>query len=427
VPVIRDHNPWPEDLRNKLPELEVSAGNGDEMPEIRIADDIFWVGVNDRTTDLFEGLWPIEGTGISYNSYAIKDKKNVVIDLARALKTDEFFERISRIFPLSEIDYIVLNHMEPDHTEVIRILRNLSPLAEIICTAKAVQMLSDYYSISEGIRTVKDGETLNIGSRSISFHLIPFVHWPETMATYDPKGKVLFSCDAFGGYGALHGGLFQDDFPDPNLYERESLRYYANIIAKFATPVLSAIKKLSTLEIGCIAPSHGLVWRRSPERIVELYRKWAEYGTSGGEKGVTLLYGSMYGNTEQMMNAVAEGVVSAGITPEIFDVSRSHASFILPALLVNRGVVVGAPTYEASLFPYMQSILEKAVLKNIRGKKAGYFGSYGWSRGALKKTLEITEPAGWEFLENLEFAGAAKPAEIAKGFELGRVLADAVS
>ncbi len=397
------------------------------MRDIKIADDIFWVGVNDRTTDLFEGLWPIEGTGISYNSYAIKDKKNVLIDLSKAFKTDDFIEQISGIFPVADIDYIILNHMEPDHTGVIKTLRMLAPKAEILCTPKAVSMLSNYYGITEGITPVNDGDVLDTGSRKIVFHHVPFVHWPETMVTYDPQTKVLFSCDAFGGYGALQGALFEDEYPDLAYYEKESLRYYANIVAKFATPVLNAIKKLSAIEIKCIAPSHGLVWRKNPGKIVELYRKWAEYGSSGGDKGITLLYGSMYGNTEIMMNAVAEGIASRGINPEIFDVARTHPSYILPSLLVNKGVVVGAPTYEATLFPYMQVMLEKAALKSIKNKKAVYFGSYGWSKGALKKTLEITEPLGWEYIENLEFAGCADDAGIEKGFELGRKIAEAVA
>jgi anaerobic nitric oxide reductase flavorubredoxin len=407
--------------------IQIFNKRGVFMRDIKIADDIFWVGVNDRTTDLFEGLWPIEGTGISYNSYAIKDKKNVLVDLAKSFKTDDFFDQISGIFPISDIDYIVLNHMEPDHTGVIKTLRMLAPKAEILCTPKAVKMLSDYYGVTEGITEVKDGDTLDTGSRKISFHHIPFVHWPETMVTYDPRTKVLFSCDAFGGYGALQGALFEDEYPDIAYYEKESLRYYANIVAKFATPVLNAIKKLAAIEIKCIAPSHGLVWRKNPGKIVELYQKWAEFGSSGGDRGVTLLYGSMYGNTEIMMNAVAEGIASRGINPEIFDVSRTHASYMLPALLVNKGVVVGAPTYEVSLFPYMTVILEKAALKNLKNKKAVYFGSYGWSKGALKKTLEITEPLGWEYLENLEFAGCADKSDIDKGFELGQKIAEAVS
>lgn len=397
------------------------------MREIQIAENIFWVGVNDRTTDLFEGLWPIEGTGISYNSYAIKDEKNVLIDLSKAFKTDDFFEQVARIFPLAELDYIVLNHMEPDHTGVLKTLRMLAPGAEIVCSPKAVPMLANYYGTTENIRAVKDGDTLNIGSRTLAFYQVPFVHWPETMITYDPAAKVVFSCDAFGGYGALQGALFDDEYFDIAYYEQESLRYYANIVAKFATPVLRAIKKLSALEIGCIAPSHGLVWRRAPGRIIDLYRAWAEYGSSGGAKGVTLLYGSMYGNTETMMNVVAEGIASTGINPEIFDVARVHTSYMLPALLVNKGVVVGAPTYEASLFPYMQIILEKAALKNIKHKTAVYVGSYGWSKGALKKTLELTEPLGWEYIGQLEFAGGARAEDLQQGRELGKRLAETVA
>ena len=395
------------------------------MREIKIADDIFWVGVNDRTTDLFEGLWPIDGTGISYNSYVIKDTKNVLVDLAKAFKTDDFFDQVSNIIPLSQIDYIVLNHMEPDHTGVIRTLRMLAPKAEILCTQKAVPMLADYYGITDGIRVVNDGDTLDIGSRKLSFHHVPFVHWPETMVTFDSKHRVLFACDAFGGYGALQGALFDDEYADIAFYEKESLRYYANIVAKFATPVLNAIKKLGGLDISVIAPSHGLVWRKNPGRIVELYKRWAEYGASGGARGVTLLYGTMYGNTEQMMNAVAEGISSTGISPEIFDVARTHTSYMLPALLVNKGVVIGAPTYEATLFPYMQTILEKAGLKNIRNKKAVYFGSYGWSKGALKKVQEMISPVGWELIGNLEFAGGVNDDSLKQGYALGRRIAEA--
>ena len=199
------------------------------------------------------------------------------------------------------------------------------------------------------------------------------------------------------------------------------------MVAKFAIPVLKTIEKLSKIDIECIAPSHGLIWRKSPSRIVDLYGKWAEYAASGGEKGISLLYGSMYGNTEIMMNSVAEGIASTGIIPEVFDVARTHTSYILPALLVNKGVVVGAPTYEASLFPYMQIALEEAALKNIKNKKALYFGSYGWSKGALKKTLAITEPLGWEYVDNFEFAGGAEPRDINQGFELGRLIAETVS
>ncbi|MFP4013299.1 MAG: FprA family A-type flavoprotein [Chitinispirillaceae bacterium] len=396
------------------------------MKETQIASDIFWVGVNDRTTDLFEGLWPLDGVGISYNSYVIKDEKNVLIDLSTSIKTDEFFEQISRIVDISKLDYVIINHMEPDHTGILKTLRMINNDFEIICTPKAVQMLENYYGVNQKIRSVQSGETVSIGKRQLQFHHVPFVHWPETMVTYDPKEKTLFSCDAFGGYGAIEGTLFDDECCDIAFYEKESLRYYANIVAKFSTNVLNAISKLGGLDIEIIAPSHGLIWRKNPLRIIELYREWAEYGKTGGNKGVTLLYGSMYGNTETMMNAVARGITKGGIHPEIFDVARTHASYILPSLWKNKGVIIGAPTYEVSLFPYMQQTLEKAVIKNVKNKKAAYFGSYGWSKGALKKVTEMTAPLDWEISEGFEFPGGVTPGLYDQGFQLGKRFAQAI-
>lgn len=397
------------------------------MKEMQIASDIYWVGVNDRTTDLFEGLWPLEGVGISYNSYVIIDEKNVLVDLSTSIKTDEFFEQISRIVDIGKLDYVVINHMEPDHTGILKTLRMINSDFEIICTPKAVQMLENYYGVSQKVRSVQSGETLSIGKRQIQFHHVPFVHWPETMVTYDPEEKTLFSCDAFGGYGAIEGTLFDDQCCDIEYYEKESLRYYANIVAKFSNNVLNAISKLGDLDIGIIAPSHGLIWRKNPLRIIELYKEWAEYGKTGGNKGITLLYGSMYGNTETMMNAVARGITEGGIHPEIFDVARTHASYILPSLWKNKGVIIGAPTYEVSLFPYMQQILEKAVIKNVKHKKAAYFGSYGWSKGALKKVTEMTGPLNWEILEGFEFAGGVTPELYDQGFQLGKKFAEAIN
>jgi flavorubredoxin len=396
------------------------------MSEIEIGDNTSWVGVNDRTTDLFEGLWPIDGVGVSYNSYIIKDTKNVLIDLAKAIKTDDFFDQITSIIELDKIDYIILNHMEPDHTGVVKTLQMLAKNAEILCTPKAVNMLQEYYGITRGVRAVKDGEILSLGSHELQFFHVPFVHWPETMVTFDTKTGILFSCDAFGGYGAFQGTIFDDDCPKIDFYIEESLRYYTNIVAKFSTPVINAINKINGLTIKTIAPSHGLVWRSEPRRIIQLYKKWAEYSTSGGEKGITLLYGSMYGNTEAMMNAVAHGISDGGIHPEIFDVARTHVSYMLPSLWKNRGVVIGAPTYEVSLFPYMQVALEKAQLKSVKNKKAIYFGSYGWSKGAFKKVQQLTEGLNWEITEELEFPGQVTPELYKQGYEMGKKFARSI-
>jgi anaerobic nitric oxide reductase flavorubredoxin len=208
------------------------------MPSVEIRPDVYWIGINDRTTDLFEGIWPVSEAGVTYNSYVIKDEKNAVVDLAKGFKTDEYFELLDSIVPLGSIDYIVINHMEPDHTGAIRALSRIARKCTLIATGKAREMLDAYYGITGNIRTVADGEELVLGKKTLRFVHTPFVHWPETMVTYDVTDRILFSCDAFGGYGTLPGSMFDDQVADLQFYEREALRYYVNIVAKFSTPCL---------------------------------------------------------------------------------------------------------------------------------------------------------------------------------------------
>ena len=249
------------------------------MPAVEIRPDVYWIGVNDRTTDLFEGLWPITKEGVSYNAYLINDEKKAIVDLAKAFKTDELFDQIAAIVELSEIDYVVINHMEPDHTGVLRTLRKITPGITILGSPKTREMLESFYGVTENVRAVEDGETLSLGRRTLQFFSTPFVHWPETMMTYETTHRVLFSCDAFGGYGALRGAIFDDEYTDLGFYQKEALRYYVNIVAKFSMPVLKAIEKLADVPVEIIAPSHGLIWREQPQLIVDLYQKWAEYAT----------------------------------------------------------------------------------------------------------------------------------------------------
>ncbi len=396
------------------------------MPSVEIRPEVYWIGLNDRTTDLFEGIWPVSHEGVTYNSYLLRDEKKVIIDLAKDFKTDEYFERIDALVPLSEIDYIVVNHMEPDHTGAIRALVRIPRKLTILATEKAREMLAAFYGITENVRVVGDGEELSIGKRTLKFVHAPFVHWPETMVTYDVTDRILFSCDAFGGYGALPGTIFDDQCSDLVFYEREALRYYVNIVAKFSTPTLKAIEKLAGIPIDVIAPSHGLVWRRDPGRIVELYRQWAQLAQGGGESGVTLVYGSMYGNTEKMMNAVAQGISRAGLPVEIFDAARVHPSYILPALWTYRGVMVGAPTYEGTLFPPVAQAIDMAALKRIVNKKAAIFGSYGWSKGGMAAFRKMVEPLKWDVTETLEFRGSPTADQLRQGEELGERFAAAV-
>ncbi len=396
------------------------------MPAVPIKPDVYWIGVNDRITDLFEGLWPITNEGVSYNSYFINDEKKAIIDLIKSFKGDEYFAQLDEIADISKIDYIIINHMEPDHSGLLRTLRRISPNITLIGSEKTKKMLEDFYSVKENVRVVGDGETLSLGQRSLQFFMTPFLHWPETMMAYESSHRILFPCDAFGGYGAIRGAIFDDECQHQDFYQKEALRYYVNIVANYSTRVLSAIEKLADIPVDVIAPSHGLIWRKNVSHIVNLYKKWAEYASGDSEPGITLIYGSMYGNTEMVMNAVAQGISRAGIPVEIFDAARTHVSYILPSLWTKRGVMIGAPTYEVSLFPPMADVLNMAVRKRIKNKIAGYFGSYGWSGGALREMNRIIEPLKWNLVDTFEFVGSPKEEDVKRGEEFGSKFAEIV-
>lgn len=389
------------------------------MRPVQIKPNIYWVGVNDRFTQLFEGLWPIGEEGVSYNAYLLVDEKNVLIDLAKSIKVDEFLDQIEQIVPVSKLDYIVINHMEPDHTGILTVLKKIAPQTTILISEKGQKMLKSFYHIDEDIKVVKDLEELQIGEKILRFYYTPFVHWPETMMTYEVTQKVLFSCDGFGGYGALRGILFDDECKDKDFYIKQMLRYYANIVATFSTPVLKAIEKLSNLPVQVIAPSHGLIWREDPRMVVDLYKKWAQYSSTPSEKAVTLLYGSMYGNTEKIMSSVLNGLSKAGISVDAFNVTQTHVSYILSSLWKNRGVIIGAPTYEGSLFPPMADVLHMANVKHIQSKIAAIFGSYGWSGGASKRIKEMVEPLKWEIVDVLDINGGPTYEDLQRAEEFG--------
>jgi anaerobic nitric oxide reductase flavorubredoxin len=393
---------------------------------VQIAPGIHWIGVNDRTTDLFEGMWPISGDGVSYNAYLIKDEKLVLIDLAKSTKGDELLRRINSLADASALDYIVLNHMEPDHTGVLRQFANLAPRATFVCTEKARDLLNSFYGITDRIRVVRDGETISLGTHTLQFFETPLVHWPETMMTWVTPGQVLFSCDGFGGFGALDGAIFDDEYESVEYYEREAERYFANIVAKFSRMVLRAIDKLAALPIAVVAPSHGLIWRKRPQRIIELYKEWSGYAIDGAKPEITLLYATMYGATETMMNAVSRGIASAGVPLKVFDIAHTHVSYILPALYAGRGVMVGAPTYEGQLFPAMAAVLDVIAVKHVSDRKAAYFGSYGWSGGGQAVFKKIVEPLKWEILDNLVFPGNPTEKILEEGEAFGVKFAEAV-
>jgi anaerobic nitric oxide reductase flavorubredoxin len=385
------------------------------MAVIEIKPDVYWIGVNDRTTDLFEGLWPIIQEGISYNAYFVNDQKKAIIDLTKSFKTDEFLHHINEIADVSKIDYIVINHMEPDHTGILKTLRRISREATIVGSPKTQEMLESFYGIRENVRAVQNGETIPLGNRTLKFIHTPWVHWPETIMTFETSHGILFPCDGFGGYGSLQGAIFDDTCKNMHFYEKEALRYFANVLAMFSPMVLKAMDQISDLSIRVIAPSHGLIWRERPQHILDLYKRWSTYAS---EERVTLIYGSMYGNTENMVEAVANGISSRNVAVEIFDAARTHASYILPSMWISRGIMIGAPTYEAKLFPPVASVLHIAIHKGVRNKKVARFGSYGWSGGAQKHFEEIIG-AKWDLTDSFEFAGSPDKDELKRGEEFG--------
>ena len=390
------------------------------MQPVEIRPNIYWVGMNDRKTELFEGLWSIRGVGVSYNSYLIVDKKKVLIDVTSKLTTDELFEHIKAFIDPAELDYIVINHMEPDHSGALKALLLLAPQATLLGSAKTKEMLASFYGITENVRVVADGEEITLGQHTLKFFSTPFVHWPETMMTYETTEKILFSCDGFGGYGTLNGSIFDGKLVPMTMYEDFALSYFVHVVATYSKPVKNAIAKLSSQPIEIIAPSHGLIWRENPKRILDLYSNWADYAGKSGDPGVTMLYASMYGDTEEMMEVIAQGISDEGVPTFVFNVIHTQVSEILPALWLNRGVMIGSPTYEGKLFPDMVHVLETADRKHIYNKLAAGFGSQGWSGGGQRELNERFESMRWKPLGNFEFTGSASPGELDKGREYGR-------
>jgi flavorubredoxin len=389
------------------------------MLPIQIKPNIYWVGVNDRTTELFEGLWPVRQEGVSYNSYLIDDEKKVLIDLSKEMMTHELLTQIQTVMDLSRLDYVVINHMEPDHSGALQTLLQIAPQVTLIGTAKTRDMLKAFYGITENVKVVADGETLALGEHTLRFIAAPFVHWPETMMTYEISQAILFSCDAFGGYGALSGTIFDDPAVNVAWYETEALRYYTNIVATFSKPVRNAIAKIGDTPLAVVAPSHGLIWRNTPQRIVKLYQKWANYASEAGELGVTLLYATMYGNTEHIMEVIAQGIADENVPVSIYNISSTHTSYILPSLWMRQGVMVGAPTYEGGLFPAMTQVLTMANIKHVYNKQAARFGSFAWNGGAQREFDALATTLKWQNNGSFEFSGTPSPAELNQGRVFG--------
>ncbi|MCF7854857.1 MAG: FprA family A-type flavoprotein [Candidatus Pacebacteria bacterium] len=394
------------------------------MGPTQIADHTFWVGVNDRETDLFESVWPIP-RGISYNAYVIADEKVALVDTVKSNSFDTFIEKVRHgIGSRGKVDYLIVNHMEPDHSGVIRRLLDCYPDLKIVGNKKTAALLDAFYGISENVHVVTDGDTLRLGSHTLQFHLTPMVHWPETMMTYDMHTKVLFAGDAFGTFGALDGGVFDDEV-DVDYYDDEILRYFSNIVGKYSKMVQKALGKLSGLDIAEIASTHGPVWREHPERIVSIYDKWS---AQEPDPGLVIVYGSMYRNTECMMEHVAKGAVEAGLKDvRVHNVPRSHLSYVLRDAWRYQGLVLGTPTYDAGIFPPMDAVVRLLEEKRLAKRTVGLFGTYGWSGGGVKGLRAFVEGADLELVEPVvEACCSATEEQLDSCRELGRCIAQRV-
>jgi len=363
---------------------------------IKIVDKIYWVGMNDRETPLFESIWPLPN-GVSYNSYLILDRKIALLDTVKKISTPDYLTQLKQLLPAGrQIDYLIVHHLEPDHSGAIPMLLEMFPNLQIFGTKKAAEFLGNLYDIAENVKVVTDGDELDMGERKLKFVTTPMVHWPETMMSYEPRDKILFSGDAFGGFGSLDGGIF-DDTVDTEYYETEILRYFSNIVGKFSPMVQKAIAKLKDLEINIVASTHGPIWRSRPERIIELYDLWSRHEP---EEGVVVAYGSMYGNTEKMMEAIVRSVMHEGLcTVRVHNVSQSHNSFIINDIWRYKGMILGSPTYDARLLPQMESLVALLAGKMLRNRCVGVFGSCGWSGGGVKSLTDFVTQSGLQLVE----------------------------
>lgn len=398
------------------------------MKAVEITDGIYCLPVNLESYQLFEGMWPMPN-GISINSYVVQGDKTALIDLIEDVrdKPAEFEEELASI-PLEakDIDYLIINHMEPDHISWLPEFHKKNPDIQIYLTSKAAALLKSYCGIDTNINIVKDGDTLDLGKgKVLTFYETPNIHWPETMMTYEQSSGVLFSCDAFGSYGTLNNVYFDDQLSTEQheFFRNEALRYYANIVSSFSIFVAKGITRLSALDIKIIAPSHGIIWRENPQAIIDSYTKFASYQNSAAEPEITVIWSSMYGNTEKLVNNIVQGVRKEGLPVHVHRVPDAHVGEILASAWKSAGLILGMPTYEYEMFPPMAWVLDMFRRKKVWNKKVLRFGSAGWSGGAQRELDHLTEKLKWEFIEPIEWMGTPTQTELDLALEQSSKLA----
>ena len=353
-----------------------------------VTENIYWIGGNDRRLERFENMFPIP-KGVSYNSHLILDEKTMVMDTVDQAIRMQYLENIKYLLNGRDLDYLVVNHMEPDHCGNIEDLLKIYPNMKIVGNSKTFKFFEQFYNVSpsENYYEVKEGDVIDLGKHKIQFFNMPMVHWPEVMVAYEQTEKILFSADAFGTFGALNGNIFNDQVDFEGYYLSEARRYYTNIVGKYGAQVQIALKKLSGLDIKIIAPLHGPIWRANLDYLLDKYNKWSSYTPE--KQGVVIVYGSMYGNTENAANCIANKLAQQGVTDiKVYDVSKTHPSYIIADAWKYSNLVIASPTYNGGLYLVMDALLHEMASLNFQNRKVSILGNYTWATGALASIKE---------------------------------------
>ncbi|MDO5603373.1 MAG: FprA family A-type flavoprotein [Oscillospiraceae bacterium] len=357
----------------------------------KLTDSIYWVGGCDRRLALFENLFPIP-RGMAYHSYLILDKKTALIDTVDASVTRQFLENVDHILHGRELDYLVINHIEPDHCANIETLLLRFPRLKLVGNSKTIAFAKQFYEMELTGRTVNiaDNDTLTLGRHILHFYLTPMVHWPEVMMTYEETEKLLFSADAFGSFGAVDGNLFQDEWDIEHGWLPEARRYYGNIVGKYGPQVQTVLKKLSTLELRMICPLHGPVWRGDIVYLFDKYRHWSNYEPE--EQAVALFYGSMYGNTENAVHLLATQLAEEDVKNiAVYDVSSTHVSILIAEVFRCSHLVLAAPTYNNGVYPAMLNFLHDMKALNLQNRTVALIENGSWAPVCQKQMRDILQ------------------------------------
>ena len=390
------------------------------MNPVKITEGVYWVGAVDWNLRNFHGYSTPSGS--TYNAYLIMDEKIALVDTVKRPFAEEMLERISRVVEPAKIDYLISNHVEMDHSGALSRLLETAPNATIIATERGRKGLTRHYKADWPFRTVKTGDTLDLGKRQLAFVEVPMVHWPDSMVTYSPHDRILFSNDAFGQHLAT-SARFDDEVGWEVVYP-EAAKYYANIVMPFASPVQKALDAVQGLKIEVIAPSHGILWRTHLDRIAAAYRSWAN---AEAQPKALVIYDTMWGSTEKMAKAIAEGIADEGIEARLYNLSLSDRSEIIRHVLDARAILVGSPTLNNGMFPTVAAFL--TYLKGLKPRKkiGAVFGSHGWAGGATQAVAQELEAARIELVEpELKVSYVPDPDELQQCAALGKAIAQKI-